>query len=38
MKVACYNALVFYFGSKVDTLWDLDVFEVFKKEIIKGGK
>ena len=38
MKVACYNALVFYFGSKVDTLWDLDLFEVFKKEIIKVGK
>ena len=38
IKMSCYNALVFNFGSKVNTLWDLDVFEVFKKEIIKGGK
>lgn len=38
IKMSCHNALVFNFGSKVNILWDLDVFEVFKKEIIKGGK
>jgi len=39
IKMSCYNALVFNFGSKVNISWGwVNWFEVFKQEIIKRGK